>query len=530
MSAADRVQITGSERGLDPAHERVGEVDDAEEVQVTVYLRPRRAPDGVDAEAEHPPAQREVVDRETWANHHGADPADLERVGAWARASGLEVVQSDPARRAVTLRGPLSTVAAAFGANLEGRYRTRDGVEYRARSGPITVPAELADVITGVFGIDDRPQARPHLQPAAATDTPAALSALQVASAYTFPPNTTGAGQTIGILELGGGFSTSDLSTYFSGLGVTEPSVTPVGVDGAQNNPGVDTGADGEVTLDIEVAGAVAPGAAIVVYFAPNTDQGFLDALSTAVHDTTHKVSVVSISWGGPEESWSQQGRQQMEQILTEAAGLGVTVTVAAGDSGSTDGVSDGHQHVDFPASAPHALACGGTRLELSGTSIGSETVWNDSPSSATGGGVSVEFTPAPSYQSAVAVPANVDTGARGRGVPDVTGNADPQSGYEVVVGGQSQVIGGTSAVAPLWAGLVARLNEQLGAPVGFAQPRLYPLVGTAAFHDITLGDNGAYSAGPGWDACSGLGSPNGTALAAGLAGGAAAVTGTPTS
>jgi kumamolisin len=526
MSASERVPIQGSERSLVPAHDRVGDLDDAEAVDVTVYLRARSAPDWVDAEAQRPPAERRRLDREAWAAQHGADAADMDRVSEWARGAGLQVTHSDPARRALTLRGPLSSVAAAFGAQLEGRYRTGDGVLYRARTGPITIPARLSGVITGVFGIDDRPQARAHLKRLAPADSPAALSAPQVAQAYDFPPNTTGSGQTIAILELGGGYSTADLGAYFSGLGIAEPSVTAVGVDGGQNNPGVDAGADGEVMLDIEVAGAVAPGAKIVVYFVPNTDQGFLDGLSTAVHDTAHTVSIVSISWGGPEESWSAQGRQQMEQILVEAAALGVTVTAAAGDSGSTDGVADGKQHVDVPASAPHALACGGTRLELSGSAISSETVWNDSPTSATGGGVSVAFTPAPSYQSTAHVPVNVDTHGSGRGVPDVAGNADPQSGYQVLVSGQPQVIGGTSAVAPLWAGLTARLNEQLGAPIGFAQPRLYPLQGTAAFNDITQGSNGAYSAGPGWDACSGLGSPNGAALAAGLAGGAAGVPG----
>jgi kumamolisin len=337
-----------------------------------------------------------------------------------------------------------------------------------------------------------------------------------VAHAYAFPSGTTGNGQTVGIVELGGGFETSDLTTYFQGLGLSAPSVTAVSVDGGQNAPGVDENADGEVMLDIEVVGAVAPGVAIAVYFAPNTDQGFIDAVSTAVHDTTHKPSVVSVSWGESEDAWSQQARTQMEQILTEAAGLGVTVTVAAGDNGSTDGVTDGEQHVDFPASAPHALACGGTSLRASGATIESETVWNDPGDGATGGGISRQFA-VPSYQANAGLPVNVDTQATGRGVPDVSGNADPQTGYVVRVDGAQETVGGTSAVAPLWAGLTALLNEQLGAPLGFAQPLLYPLLGTASFHDITSGNNGSYAARTGWDACTGLGSPDGTALAAAL-------------
>jgi kumamolisin len=202
-----------------------------------------------------------------------------------------------------------------------------------------------------------------------------------------------------------------------------------------------------------------------------------------------------------------------------------VTVTVAAGDNGSTDSVTDGQQHVDFPASAPHALACGGTSLRLSGETIASETVWNDPGDGATGGGVSRQF-PLPSYQANAKVPDNVDTHAAGRGVPDVCGDADPQTGYQIRVDGSDEVVGGTSAVAPLWAALIARLNQELGAPLGFAQPRLYPLLGTASFHDVTQGNNGAYAAGPGWDACTGLGSADGTALATALRAPAAAATG----
>ena len=213
-------------------------------------------------------------------------------------------------------------------------------------------------------------------------------------------------------------------------------------------------------------------------------------------------------------------GPHPADQALSDAGGLGVTVTAAAGDNGSTDGSTDGQQHVDFPASAPHALGCGGTTLHASGATISSETVWGGTANDgATGGGVSIEFA-LPSYQADAKVPDNVDTGKPGRGVPDVAGNADPQTGYQTLVDGSQQIVGGTSAVAPLWAGLVVLLNQSLGAPLGFANPRLYALLGGAGFHDITSGSNGAYSAGPGWDACTGCGSPDGTQLASLLAGG----------
>ncbi len=518
MAAGDRVPVAGSERALVAGDNRVGEVDPDATVEVTVYLRPRAQADWVDAEAERPPAERRRVAREDWAAAHGASEADVALIRSFAESFGLTVTGVDLARRTVSLQGPVRAAVDAFEAQVVGRYASPGSDRsYRARTGGLTVPSELSEIVAGVFGIDDRPQARARIRfdPQAQTS----FTPVQVAQAYAFPTSATGTGETVGIIELGGGYSTSDLATYFAGLGLTTPTVTSVSVDGASNSPGADQNADGEVMLDIEIVGAVAPGAAIVVYFAPNTDQGFLDAVSTAVHDTTHKPSVVSISWGQSEDAWTAQARTEMDQTLTAAGALGVTVTVAAGDNGSTDGVSDGQQHVDFPASAPHALACGGTTLHLSGEQITSETVWNTPGDGATGGGVSRQFA-LPSYQSGAQVPDNVDSNSAGRGVPDVSGDADPGTGYRIRVDGADQTIGGTSAVAPLWAGLTALLNQTLGAPLGFAQPRLYPLLGTAAYHDISQGSNGAYDAGPGWDACTGLGSPDGAALASGLASG----------
>jgi len=262
------------------------------------------------------------------------------------------------------------------------------------------------------------------------------------------------------------------------------------------------------------VAAAVAPGAKIVVYFTPNTDQGFIDAISTAVHDTTNKPSVISISWGGPESTWTPQSMTALDAACQSAAALGISITVAAGDDGSSDGVTDGKNHVDFPASSPHVLACGGTKLVASGSTISSEVVWNETAANegATGGGVSTFF-PLPTWQASSGVP-KAGTFA-GRGVPDVAGDADPATGYNVRVDGQSLVIGGTSAVAPLWAGLIALNNAQNKTTAGFLQPAIYAAKAKSAFHDITSGNNGAFSAGPGWDACTGLGSPIGTKLIA---------------
>ena len=203
------------------------------------------------------------------------------------------------------------------------------------------------------------------------------------------------------------------------------------------------------------------------------------------------------------------------DSAFQAAATMGVTVCVASGDNGSSDGVNDGSDHVDFPASSPHALACGGTSLQASGTTITAETVWNDgAQGGAGGGGVSSVF-PLPTWQDGLGVTLTSGgaTALTMRGVPDVGGDADPETGYDVRIDGTNTVIGGTSAVAPLWAGLIARINAAKGGPIGFINPLLYPPPST--LNDITSGNNGSYAASSGWDACTGLGSPDGAKVAA---------------
>jgi kumamolisin len=516
MASPGRTTIDGSRREFFSGHERVEAVDEQEVVTVTVYLRDRGSATPSDSQ------ELGHLSREKWADAHGSDPEDVAAVRAFAQAHGLTVEDEDPddrARRRIRLTGPLEALRSAFGVEEMAVFKRPDGTTYRGRRGELSVPEGLAGTIVGVFGIDNRPQAKPHMRmaPAAAGS---GFTPMEVAQAYNFPTEAAGqqldgSGETVAIIELGGGYRTEELDRYFTDLGVPAPSTTAVNVDGGSNSPG--SPADGEVMLDIEVVGAIVPAASIVVYFAPNNgDQGFIDAVSKAVHDSEHKPSVVSISWGGPEDHWTDQGRTQMEQVLTEAAELGVTVTVAAGDGGSTDGVTEEEplrQHVDFPASAPHALACGGTSLVTDGHAIAKEAVWNDEPGGgATGGGVSVEF-PRPTYQEQAHVEVdNHDTGKPGRGVPDVAGDADPRTGYRVLVDGRTEPVGGTSAVAPLWAALVTRINQAHGVSSGFLQPRLYAM-SAGVFNDITAGDNGVYEARKGWDACTGLGSPNGDAL-----------------
>jgi kumamolisin len=460
-----------------------------------------------------------TISREEFNEKYAADPADFDAVRRFAKGHGLTVDEgaSSLPRRTIVLQGTAAAMEAAFGVQLH-EYE-REGHKFHSFAGEISLPAEHVAAIENVLGLDARPIAKPHHRirddkKKHKKKADPSYSPVQVAGFYDFPTGVDGSGQTIGIIELGGGYNDSDLQTYFSGLGITPPNVVAVLVDGATNSPTTANSADGEVALDIEVAGAIAPGANIAVYFTPNTAQGFLDAITTAVHDMGNSPTVISISWGGPESTWTAAQMTSIDNACASAAALGITITVAVGDNGSTDGVTTGGNHVDFPGSSPHVLACGGTKIEVSGSTIESEVVWNDgAEGGATGGGVSAVFA-LPSWQDNANVPA--PTGSTGgRGVPDVAGDASPTSGYNILVDGSSEVVGGTSAVAPLWAALIALINQQIGKPVGFVNPTLY--ASPSAFNDITQGNNGAFSAGPGWDACTGMGSPIGTAVAMAL-------------
>ena len=508
QSSSKKVALPGSERK--PLTGTAGPVPASETIDISVILKPKTQPPT-------PGPGDMPLSREAFAAQYGPDPAVVEKLKAFAEAHKLKVADVSLPRRTVTIQGTIADLSSAFNVQLHGVQH--DGQEFRARTGSIHVPDDLVNSIEAILGFDNRVQAKTHYRIRSTGDTSSAspnatsvaYTPVQIAQLYNFPTDVNGTGQTIGILELGGGFKPADIKNYFAGLGIKAPTVTAVSVDKGKNAPTTPSSADGEVLLDIEVAGAVAPGAHIVVYFAPNTDQGFLDALTTAVHDAKNKPSVVSISWGGPESSWTAQAMTAFDSAATDAAALGVTICAASGDNGSSDGVTTGGDHVDFPASSPHILACGGTSLQGSGSTITSETVWNNGASGgAGGGGFSVQF-PKPTYQAAIK--------GSGRGVPDISGDADPQTGYKVLVDGQSLVFGGTSAVAPLWSGLIALLNQKLGKPVGFIHPVLYAIAPSAgAFHDITSGNNGTFAAGPGWDAATGLGSPVGTKLFAAIA------------
>ena len=542
MPSDKLVILAKSHRKPVPGARLIGDVDPKEALEITIRVRSQSSEDRTALLAtmqNQPPSKRQYLTRDQLAQRFGANPADLEKVAEYARENGLTVTSTSAPRRTVMVKGTVANLVKAFPVELK-QYDSEHG-KFRGRTGPLQIPESLSGIVEAIFGFDNRRQARAHaiirtgkIKPFRAGLQDPTFTPQQIASLYDFPAKADGTGQCVGIIEFGGGYDTTDLQTYFTNVGITPAQITAVSVDGVSNNPNSpnpdDNDADGEVMLDVEVVGAVAPKANIAVYFAPFTEQGWVDVLTRAVQDSTNKPTVLSVSWGWPESNdlWTQQAMDAVTETLQEAGLAGITVCCASGDDGSADELTDGQAHVDFPAASPFILTCGGTTLTSSAdkSSIVSETVWNDGPRAqgggASGGGVS-EITPVPAWQANANVPPSVNTGFHGRGVPDASGDADPNTGYKIRVHGQDGAAGGTSAVAPLYAALIARLTQSLGSPLGFVNPLLYANPAANSFNDITQGSNdttgniGGYPAAPGWDACTGLGSPDGGKIAKAL-------------
>jgi len=534
------LELEGSDRSPLPGFRALGPVHPALRLEVTLVLKPEN--DKLDSFFESTEGKSLLpqthLTEEEFTTNMGVSVEDVRKIRQIATRFGLRVIP-DPlvrktgsnalALRTVELRGTARAFSRAFKVRLR-RYKNGRAT-YVGFTGRISIPDSIAAITHNVFGLDTRDQAAPCVRvlqrlggfhPAFSNTfyTPDEVSKL-----YNFP-GATGKGECIAIIELGGGFRRRDLERYFRGLGIAMPVISTVAL-GKRNHPtGNPNSADAEVMLDIEVAGAISPRAKIVVYFARNRGRGFFRALNAAVHDQKNRPSVISISWGAPEEAWTARDMQSFTTAFKAAAALGITVCCASGDSGSSYGVPGRMARVGFPASSPFTTSCGGTHLESQGAAISKETVWNDGPEGgASGGGISAFF-PVPHYQAAAGLPKSANRGAgAGRGVPDVAANSDPATGYKVRVDGVDVVVGGTSAAAPLWSALAARMNEELGHRVGFLNPSLYKMAhsGGGAFHDVTTGNNdntgqiGGYSARKGWDACTGLGTPHGKAIMTGL-------------
>jgi kumamolisin len=497
--------------------------------------------------------------RDAFASQRGADPKELDAVAAFAKDNGMKVLESDAARRSVIVRGPADAINKAFNVELND-YEYERGT-YRSHDGAVKLPSNVADYVEAVVGLTNRQVHARHFSTAgrrggralnranhpgngAAKDPPNTrpLTPAQVAALYGFPAGD-GAGQTIGLYEMEtgegpAGYAPSDIAATMRALGdLPMPRIVDVPVDGVANSGQ----SDGETGLDITVAGAIAPKATIAVYFAGGETQNIIHALQKMIHPNAGEPtpSIISISYGwGPDDTgnpnFSDSEYAQITGLFEDAATNKITVLVSSGDSGAQI-ESKTQAQSSYPASDVWVTACGGTTIgNVNGSSF-DEYVWNDvgaAGQGATGGGVSARF-PVPAYQESASVPVRIGTGQPGRGVPDIAGNASENSGYlQVINGSPPQPVGGTSAVAPLYAGLMARINANLGHPVGFLNSTLYSLP-AATFRDIlgapgpvnnSFGRVSGYNAGPGWDACTGLGSVHGQALQAALGGAGPAV------
>jgi kumamolisin len=332
------------------------------------------------------------------------------------------------------------------------------------------------------------------------------LTPAQVAKAYNFPKVADCSKQCIALIELGGSINPAMVAAYCKAQKITPPTITTLNIDGATEVSDGPEGADGEVSLDACVIAGICPGIQILCIFAPNTDQGFADAVIAAANHPL-KPCAISISWGAPEDGWLAAMRAVMDANIAQAQKDGINTFAAAGDNGSSDGMDDGHLHVDYPASSPFSIACGGTKLVLNKDgSRHSEVVWQKN--GATGGGMSILYS-RPDYQKGVK--GSIPKTATGRLVPDVAGNASPDSGYIIVVDGMIEPVGGTSGVAPLYSALAALLTATCG-PLGDLHKVFYNC--PADFFDVVSGNNGAFKASSGFDLCTGLGVANGGLIA----------------
>ena len=511
-------------------------------IEVTLGVARKKALPSLATLEKQKPRDRKYMTREQLESEYGSANDAMDKIAAYAHAHNLQITHSEPGAARVRLGGTVQDISNAFGVTLFDYHHDKLG-NFHGHTGPVSVPEELKGAVTGAFGFNNHRHLRRHkamADVAVLTPMAAATSTRQpwftppdLAKAYNFP-DATGKGQCIGLLEFGGGVEDASVTAYFEKLGIAKPNVITIPVNNVSVDPAADPDSTGEVMLDIDVAGALAPDATIAVYFSTFDEKGLIDAIGAVIADKTNDPSVVSISWGWDENQpfqnsilWTPLAISHISESFLAAAQLGITVCVSTGDDGSEAQVKDGRAHVNYPATDASVLAVGGTTLHKGAggqPTIGSELVWNDGPGSGTGGGIS-DYIAVPSWQQGI-VPASINpTNFQGRGIPDVAANADPDTGYLSYSGGQFGIVGGTSAAAPLWGALIALCNQQLNARVGNFNALLYSSIGpNNVLHDITQGNNdtdgllnGSFAAAPGWDACTGWGTPDGQKLLAAL-------------
>lgn len=497
MTTGERVPIPFTHRAVWPGASPVADLTGGD-VLVTAWLRSRH---GGELDVQRAtslgvtlPAQRTYVERAELHAQTGADANDVEELRRYCGRFGIEIVETH--WRSVTLTGAIEKLVHAFGATA-AIYQLDDKRRFRHRSQSLHVPPEIAAIVRGAFGIHQWPrshaigQLQPHTVPPSASD---------IAARYLFP-DADGAGQSVAVVQLRGEFKPDDFAKCMSSQGVSAKLPVVKRVDNAELAHEIETEKDIESAIDTQIVGALAPGAQIVVYAAPDDERGVLDAIRTAIFDEEQMPTIVSISFGFPEYLWTPAALTILDELFTAAALVGVSVFCASGDNGA-ELDADGTPHVLAPASSPFAHACGGTQL-ADGNGASSEVVWPK-----TGGGFSDRFA-VPPWQ--------IEVVKAGRGVPDFAAEAMP--GHRVYFNGTAFAMGGTSAVAPMWSALTARIAQRLGHPLGFFAPLLYNVGARTSFRPITSGGNDQYKSAPGWNPCTGLGVPIGTALESTLAG-----------
>ncbi len=457
----------------------------------------------------------------------------LNSLNSFAAENGLEIKDSSLSSGKVTLSGTAQQFESAFHTKLS-MYTTPEGLRFRAPETTVLLPPELNKNVVAVLGLDNRFQAHSNISrkpvfeanpPKIERDPKYKVSALrperkgylpnQVADAYNFPKDSMGEGQSVAIIQLGGGMDRADNAIYYQKHGLKEPKINIIEVGEAKNTPG--HAFDSEVMLDSQVIGAIAPEATQNIVFGTNSEQGFVDAISRATFPEKGEKanSVISISWGQYEDGWTKEGIASMHEAFKKAALKGISIFASAGDDGARDRVSNGKFNAHYPASDPYVTAVGGTRLSLdeNGKRL-NEVVWNNQTRNEIGGGGVSEIFPSQDFQKNVQVPTNANTGRSGRGFPDIAGNSDPRTGYIIRTHGVEELTGGTSAAAPLYAALMLRINGAMEKPfTGSLNYWLYENKDRGFFNDITIGDIGPYKAGPGWDATTGLGSIDGSKM-----------------
>jgi kumamolisin len=518
----ETVALAGSYRAAPEGAVEVGAVEPDERIAVTVHLK-RRTPDRFapgsagDLARLSQPTTRRALAAERRRTHARA----AARIRKLAKAYRVAVRGIDLAARTVTIEATAKRMSRLFGVTL--RIYEDGHQRFRARVGELMVRKQIAPWTRAILGFDERPLVRRpagRVRALAGVAEGHGLWPTEIARLYGIPLDRDVSKICVGVVALGGGYLPSDLAKALAAMGREAPVVVDQSVVGNANNFGGGTDADQEIALDLQILAGLLPKARIVVYFAGNTTRNLVGAINQALLDDVNRPQVLSVSWGSAETFWTDAARDAMQAALADAKRLQVSVLFAAGDELATGGLTDGKAHVWFPASSPYVLACGGTlpTLAADGIRVANEVVWNDG-AIGTGEGISDAF-PVPAYQSGFALPPSVNNGKLRRGVPDVAAAAAGRPGYRIVLNGTEMVKDGTSAVAPLWAALIAMANAARGGPVGFVNSTLY--ANAPLFRWIIEGNNRVggtgYDAGAGWNACTGLGVPQGEDIIAALA------------